>query len=340
VVLITGGQMTAGEAAALEKRAQAEQINVNRLLIAVGAADDATAAEVSGAADTHGFDAPAPTGLGGLLIPGQQRPSDEVPNPSNPVGFLQQAMVRDTDMAQTIRDETVETRYDSDTGEEVATITTYHMQDGSKHIKTVNAEADFSDRGPAITESHFDKDGNFVSETSSVTFNELGDHSVVNAKVTTVKLADRTVTTLIEHPNGTKYGTIHTPDGRQADVPLALFNHPVMSTVGAGFSGLEAQAGSGIPMLTAEAAEHVRVGAKYGGPGISVATALWDIAVADSGFERCVAAAEGTTSLAAGTLGGVVAGPTGPVGVFAASLVASGGGQALGNWIGNTFCPR
>ena len=340
VVLITGAQMTTEESAALERRAQAEQVIVNGLLLAVGSADGGTAAKVTGAAQPHGFEAPNPADPGSLIVPGMQRPGDEVPNPSNPVGFLQQAMLRDTDMAETIRDETVETRYDPATGEELSTTTTLYMQDGSKHVKTVNAKPLFSDRGPGITETHFDKDGNIISETSSVTFNEFAQGSMANAKVTTVVLADRTVITLIERPGGSKSGTITTPGGQPADVPLELFNHPGFTAVGAGFSGLEAQAGRGIPMLTAEATEYARIGGKYGGPGIGIATALWDVAVADSGFQKCVAAAEGATSVAAGTLGGIAAGPTGPVGVAVASIAASGGGQALGNWIGNTFCPR
>ncbi|MGB3353364.1 MAG: hypothetical protein WBB00_11370 [Mycobacterium sp.] len=340
VVLITGAAMTAEEAAALERRAQAEQITVNGLLLAVGAADDATAAAVTAAAKPHGFEAPNLGGLDNLLTPGTQQPADDVPDPSSPVGFLQQAMLRDTDMAQTIRDIKVETRYDPVTGEEMSTTSTYVMQDGSTRVRTASATSAFTDRSPAITEWQFDRDGNLISEASSVTFNEFGHHSLRNSKVTSLKVADGTVTTLIERPDGRRTVTVTTPDGRHADVPLNLLNHPILSTAGAGFSGLESQAQRGIPMLTEEATEHIRVGAKYGGPAIGITTALWDVAVADSEFQRCVAAAEGATSVASGTLGGFVASPTGPGGVFFAALLAGSGGQALGNWIGNTFCPR
>ena len=340
VVLISGAAMTAEQAAALERRAQAEQMTVNTLLLAVGAADDDTAAAVTGAATSNGFQEPDPTSLDSMLVPDPQRPGDDVPDPSNPVGFLQQAMLRDADMAQTTRDKTVETTFDPITGEEVSTTTTLVMQDGSTHARTVNATSEFSDRSPAITERYSDKDGNLISEASSVTFNEFGHHSLTNSKVTTVKLADGTVTTLIERPDGRRSATVTTPDGRHADVPLDLFNHPVLSTAGAGFSGLEAQAQHGIPILTEEAAEHVRVGAKYGGPAIGIATALWDVAVAESGFEKCVAVAEGATSVASGTIAGVATAGSAPWLVVPAVLVASGGGQLLGNWVGNTFCPR
>lgn len=340
VVLITGAQLTAEEAAALERRAQAEQTAVNRLLLAVGAADDETAAKVAAAATPHGFDALSPGDPGSLLVPGGQKPGDEVPNPSHPVGFLQQAILRDTDMAQTIRDTKVETRYDPTTGEEMATTTTHYMQDGSKYVRTVNAEPQFSDRGPLTTEVHFDKDGNKISTTTSVLFEEWAHDSLAGSKSTTTQLADGTVINFLERPNGQKVGTIRTPDGRQADVPLDLYNHPVLTAAGAALSGLENQAGRGIPMLTDEAVEKVRIGAKYGGPALGIGAALWDIAVADTGFEKCVAAAEGATSLAAGTLGGIATASFSPPITALAVFGASGAGQALGNWIGNTFCPR
>lgn len=340
VVLITGAQLTAEQTAALERRAQAEQAAVNRLLLAVGAADDETAAAVTGAAQPFGFEVLHPAGIGSLLLPGSQNPGDEVPNPSTSMGLLQQATIRDADMAQTIRDTKVEKQFNPDTGEEVATTTTLFMQDGSRHVRTVNAEPHFSDRGPLTTEVQFDKDGNKISEATSVVFEDWAHHGLAGSKSTTTQLADGTVIHFLERPNGQRVGTITTPDGRQADVPLDLYNHPVLTAVGAGISGLENQAGRGIPMLTDEAADKVRIGAKYGGPALGIATALWDIAVADTDFERCVAAAEGATSVAAGTLGGLGTSWGGPVVVIPAVVIASGGGQALGNWIGNTFCPR
>jgi hypothetical protein len=340
VVLITGAQMTSEEAAALEKRAQAEQTVVNGLLLAVGAADDETAADVMSKAKPHGFGAPDRSDPTSLLLPSTQRPGDEVPNPSNPVGFLQQATLRDADMAQTVRDTKAETQYDPGTGEEMATTTTYFMQDGSRHVNTVNARTEWSDRSPAIKETHFDKEGDIVSETTSVTYNEHARDEMANVKVTSVRMADGTLTTLLEHPGGRRSGTITTPDGRHADVPLNLLNHPILTTGSGAISGLEAQAGRGIPMLTEEAAEHVRVGAKYGGPGLSIATALWDVAVADSGFEKCVASAEGVTSVTSGVLAGAATSGAGPWVAVPVSVLAGSGGQALGNWIGNTFCPR
>ncbi|WP_074133172.1 hypothetical protein [Mycolicibacterium houstonense] len=331
VVLITGAQMTAEQAAALEKRAQSEQVAVNAMLLAVGAADDNAAAKVMSAAQPHGFEAPNPGSPGNILLPGLPKPGDEVPNPSNPVGMMQQGILRDTDMSQTVRDTTVETKHDPATGELVSTTTTVYMQDGSKHVKVVNAQSSFRDRGPATVETYYGKDGQVIAETSFVTFNDLAPEGYKNAKVTTTKFADQTAVTLIEHANGNVTGTIVTPNGGPTDVPLDFFNHPILTGAGGGLSALE---------KLSTASDNIRAGAKYGGPALGIATALWDVAVADSSFKRCVAAVEGATSVTAGTLGGIVASPSTPLGAAAVSILAGAGGQALGNWIGNTFCPR
>jgi len=113
-----------------------------------------------------------------------------------------------------------------------------------------------------------------------------------------------------------------------------------MNGVDSTITGLGAQAERGIPRLTDEALEHLKVGTKYGGPALGVANALWSVAVADSGFERCVAAAEGTTSVTAGLLAGLATSEAGPWVAVPVALVAGEGGTALGNWIGNTFCQR
>ncbi|VEG58185.1 Uncharacterised protein [Mycolicibacterium aurum] len=343
VVLIAGTRMTLDEAAALEKRAQAEQMTVNGLLLKVGAADDDTADSLAAAAMPYGVDMPGtsdPNDPFRIPTSGSQRPGDEVPNPSNPVGMMQQAVIRDTDMAQTVRDTKTETKYDPATGEEISTTTTIYKQDGSRHVTTVNARPTFSDRGPTTTETHFDKDGDEISETSSFTFNDFGDHGMENANVTTVTFPNGTVTTLIEYPGGGRSATVQVPGRPPADVPLELFDNPALMTGEAAITGLESQAPRGFPMLSDDAAERVRIGAKYGGPALGIATALWDVAVADSGFQRCVATAEGVTSLTTGALAGLATSEMGPWVAITAAIGASEGGTALGNWIGNTFCPR
>ena len=312
VVLIHGGQMTVEQAAALEKRAQSEQVNVNSLLARVGIADEDAAGKLTSAAQQHGFEIPNPGGLGGLL-PGIQRPGDEVPNPLSPIGILQQGALRDTDMSQTVRETTVETQYSPTTGEAVSTTTTRYMMDGSKHIETVNAKPDFSDRGPLTTNVHIDRNGNEVSRTTTVTFKSTARDGMAGKTISTTQYANGTIAEVTKWPDGKETAFVRTADGRQADVPINLIDHPILSPLGA--TG------------------------KYFGPGVSIATSLWDIAVAETSFQKCVATAEGVTSVTAGTLAGIAASETGPLAI-PIGLTAALGGEALGNWIGNTFCPR
>lgn len=319
VVLVKGGQMTVEQAAALERRAQSEQVTVNGLLAKVGAADEGSAGKVTSAAQRHGFAVPNPGGLGSLF-PGIQKPGDEVPNPMSPLGVMQQSIIRDGVMETTVRETKVEKYLNPDTGEEVATITTVYMMDGSKHVRTVSTKSEFSDRGPGTTEVHFDKNGNEISRTTSATFNEWAHPSVAGKTISTTQYANGTRAELTEWPDGRQMLVVTTPDGRQSDVPINLTDHPVMSPLGAVVGVLP--------------------GGTYTGPGASIATSLYDIAVADSTFEKCVATAEGATSLAAGTLAGLATSEAGPLVSIPVALVAAGGGEALGNWIGNTFCPR
>ncbi|WP_277225854.1 hypothetical protein, partial [Mycolicibacterium hassiacum] len=345
VVLITGAPMTAEQAADLERRAQAEQTAVNTLLVDVGAADDNTASKIMNAARPHGFEAPDPHDLGSLMTGQTQQPPNEVPDPLNPLGLLQQAAIRDADMTTTVRETTERKIYNQETGEEIATEITLYMQDGSKTVRTVYNKPNFPDRTPKTVEERFDKNGNKVWTVSSLKWHESKNPALRDP-------LDGAATTVIEFSNGTSVEFIfwpddrppsiyvHDPSGIQQDIPLNLLNHPVLNTASAGFSGLEKYAEKGIPFLSSDISKKVQVGAKYGGPGIAIATALWDIAAADNGFQRCVATAEAVGSLTAGTIAGLLGLPTGPATAFALSLLTSAGGQAIGNWVGNTFCPR
>ncbi len=158
-----------------------------------------------------------------------------MPNPLSPVGTIQQGTLRDAEMGQTVRDTKVETKYDPVTGgEELYTKkTTIYMMDGSRHERTAHTKSDFSDRSPSVVERHIDKNGKLVSETSSVTYTEFARNDMANAKVTTVRMADGTLTTFIERPDGRRSATVTTPDGRQADVPVNLLNHPALTATDA-----------------------------------------------------------------------------------------------------------
>jgi hypothetical protein len=60
VVLIKPARVSAEKAASLQTQAKAEQAEINRLLVAVGDADNGTAAKVQAAAKDFGFALPAP----------------------------------------------------------------------------------------------------------------------------------------------------------------------------------------------------------------------------------------------------------------------------------------
>ncbi|MCF6389114.1 hypothetical protein L2K20_19230 [Mycobacterium sp. MBM] len=332
VVLITGGQMTAEEAAALEKRAQAEQLTVNGLLSAVGAADDQTAAAVNAAAQHHGFQHPDPTGLDNL-VPGAAKPADEVPNPSATTGLMQQAILRDIDMAQTIRDTKVETDGD-------ITTTTHTMQDGSRQVVTEDNEYQW-DRGPTLSVTHYDKDGNFVSQTSTVTWKPDTTHAVRGATSTSTRFADGTLLQSTEWPDGRATATVHMPDGRQGDIPIEFFSNPPTAIAGGGLTGLQTyiEQGGSIPKLSAGALDNLAAGAKFAGPAVGFAEMLFNVAGAETAFERCVDMYAGAGSIAGGFAPILVPG----AGWAAAGLLSIGGsqiGSAFGTFLGNQFCIR
>ncbi|BDE01878.1 hypothetical protein FKW78_05610 [Mycolicibacterium fortuitum] len=327
VVLITGGEMTAEQAAALEKRAQAEQADVNELLKLVGAADDAASAKLIAAAKLRAPDPNNPRDI----ITAMGKPVDEVPNPASGEGQMQQAVIRDAEMEQQVRETKVETKYDPVTGAEVSTITTIYKQNGSKDVIEVHSKSYFDDREPATINENYDKNGNLVAKTEFVKYKDWAPYGMGGAEVMTTTYPDKTSATVTQYPDGRKLATVTRPGGVPQDVPLNVFSHPALAATSNGLSGLE---------KLKDAHDFVKAGGKYGGPAVSFATALWDVTAAGSDFQRCVAIAEGATSLTAGVLGGIVASPSTPAGAIAVSYIASTGGQALGNWLGNTFCPR
>ena len=332
VVLVTGGQMTAEQAAELERRAQAEQVTVNGLLSAVGAADDKTADSVTAAGKEHGFQSPDPTSLDNLL-PGVARPGDDVPNPSSATGLMQQAMLRDIDMAQTIRDTKVETDGD-------ITTTTHTMQDGSKQVITEDNEYKW-DRGPTLRVTHYDKDGNFVSQTSTVTWIPDTSYALRGATTTTTRLADGTILEQTQWPDGRATATVHTPDGRQGDIPIEFFSNPPAVVAGGAATGLEKfiEQGGTIPRLSAGALDNLAVGAKFAGPAVGVAEMLLNIAGAQTAFERCVDTYTGVGSIAGGFAPLMVPG-VGWLGAVPLSVVGSQAAGAFGTFLGNQFCSR
>ncbi len=149
------------------------------------------------------------------------RPSDDVPSPAAATGLLQQAMLRDIDMSQTIRDTEVEVDGD-------ITTTTHTMQDGSKQVVTEDHEYQW-DRGPTLRVTHYDKDGNFLSQTSTVTWKDSTTHSLRGATTTSTRLADGTLLETHQWPNGRTEAKVYTPDGREGDIPIEILSNPPYS---------------------------------------------------------------------------------------------------------------
>lgn len=333
VVLIKPAQMSAEKAASLQKQAEAEQAEINRLLLAVGDADDETAAAVQAAAKDIGFEPPDRNSPFYGMKPGEVPPGDEVPNPRFPMGRVQQAMTRQQDMATTVRDSREYT--DSD-GQHHKTLT---MMDGSRH-----EILEWGTYDPSVDDTYYDKNGKMISDTFS-------QQQYNGVKLTEITFGDGTTVTMTCTPDGTCSGGVTTADGRHGVLPEEFFTHPALTTVGGGLTGLEKQAvsGRGIPMLTPGSVENVGKAAKFTGPALGVATALYDTVTASTLQDACVAAISGTAGVAGGEATGVLAGAAAaPLSeVFPAAVpLAAAGGNMLGGWtfgyvggiIGNIVC--
>lgn len=313
VVLVDQTMMSAEQAAALEKQAEVEQITVNALLLDVGNADEHTASTVQAAARPFHYDAPKPSVFATGELP---MPDDEVPNPLRPDGLVQQDMIRKNDLAQSVRDETVE--YTSDD----QVVTTLYMMDGSKHVIH-----EWGDDIPHISDSYYDEDGNWISSTMSF------HNPLTNADVTEIQFGDGTIVTMNKNSDGSVSGGVTTADGRNAPLPSEFFTHPALTSVQGAMTLLDkaGETGRGIPVLRADQLDRVGSFGRYAGPAVGVATAILDVVTADTLQDACVAA------IAAGY--GAVGAPAG--GMLAAGAASAtpaavpwmyAGGSVLGTW--------
>ena len=98
--------------------------------------------------------------------------------------------------------------------------------------------------------------------------------------------------------SGHRSATSTPPAGESSTVPVGLIDKISTSTT-AGMSGLEKHIahGGSLPMVTAESVESIGKTMKYGGPALTAATTVFDMVMADSSKERCIA-------LVAGAAGG------------------------------------
>lgn len=338
VVLIKPAALTAEQMNALNRRVVAEQAAVNQLLVAVGSADENTASNVTAAAQGFGFT--APTGLGGLMVPGAQRPADEVPNPSSAPGIYQQNLIRGEDMSVTVRDTTQ--GYDKD-GHYVKTLT---MQDGSKHVIT-EYHSDYAQGVPEMTtDEYWGANGNWLSKTSTTKTPNGTTQTIIN-------WADGTQFVGSVTADGQRSAAFTLPDGRHGVLPPdnPFFTGAVPTVVGGAATGLEAYVGrgGGIPGLSMDAVENVGKGARYAGPAVGVLTTIYAMGSAPTLHDACVAGIAGTFGIAGDYAGGVAGGAvggaipgvdvvTGPGGAIIGAYYGGEWMKSLGAKVGEAFC--
>ncbi|MDZ4269327.1 MAG: hypothetical protein U1D00_27215 [Mycobacterium sp.] len=341
VVLIDPAYMSEEELAELQALALEEQAAVNGLLVAVGEADDATANAVLAAGNKFGFvqEAGPEADLAGLLLPVAQRPGDQVADPRSPVGMMAQEAVRSADEAQNVR-EVIES-----TDEYGNEVTTAIKQDGGKTVSYRMDPYDDTSKMNFFMMEEFDKDGNFVARTSSW-------HEMVNdCDYTSITYADGSNLTMSMDPSGYRTAGFTTADGRHRAVPVELIDSISMGTT-AGMSGLEKHIarGGSLPMITGDSVDTIGKTMKFGGPALTAATTVFDMAMADSGKDRCIALVAGVAGggggwggaelgAAAGLLGGPAAPLTVPGGAILFAFFGGLGGSQLGRFIGEVVCP-
>ena len=276
------------------------------------------------------------------MIPGAQKPVDEVPNPSDPIGLFQQNVALGEDMGLNVQD--TEEGYD-DRGNRVKTLT---MQDGSKHFIT-EYEYNYDCGIPEMTtDLHVDAEGNEITWTTSEVHHPNG------MLKTNISFPDGTHFVGTQTPEGVKTAAFTLPDGRHGVLPPnnPFFSGNVPTAVGGALTGLDAHAGRGgkIPMLSADAVENIGKGAKYGGPALGILTTIYDMGVAETPYDRCIAGFAGGFGVVGdyvGGWGGAAAGTIAPPGWQAWTVAAASvggayfGGQwmkSLGAKIGVGFC--
>ncbi|MDT5178911.1 MAG: hypothetical protein QOJ95_3109 [Mycobacterium sp.] len=341
VVLIDPVRMSAEDLAKLETLARSEQEAINGLLSAVGDADDATANAVVAAGKDFGFvEAGSPTDLGSMMVPVAQRPGDQVPDPRDALGVVAQEAIRNGDMSVNVRD--VSAPVKDQYGDEVTTVT---MQDGSKKVLTKYDPFDWPSKQNFASVTEYDKDGDQVSETSS--WHDFGTDS----DITTTTWPSGASYTMTMDSSGYRSAGFTTADGRHSAVPVAMIDD-LSNYSGGLMTGLEKHiaGGGSLPMVTAESIENVGKATKFGGPALSLATTAFDMMMAETPRDACIAAVSGAGGFGGGwglAEGGAAAGalfpPAAPIAVpvLAAGGAILGGfwGADLGKFVGEVVCP-
>lgn len=154
---------------------------------------------------------------------------------------------------------------------------------------------------------------------------------------------------MTQTPDGTTTGGVIAADGRQGVLPDTFFTHPSLTMVGGALTGLEEQTKRGIPMLSPQSVDDLGKAAKYGGPALGVATALYDTVTAQTFYDGCVAAISGGAGVGGGYAGGTLAAAgVSALGMPQLAPVFAAGGSMAGAWtfgyvggvVGNIVCPK
>jgi hypothetical protein len=223
--------------------------------------------------------------------------------------------------------------------------TTVTKQDGSKQVLTTYDPFDWPSKQNFASVTEYDKDGNEVSKTSS--WHDVG----TDCDYTVTTWPNGATNTMTMDSTGHRTAGFTTADGRHSAVPVELIENNSLAS-GAGLSGLEKHIvnGGGLPVVTAESIENVGKAAKFGGPALTIATTVFDMAMAENDHDRCIAFVAGAVGAGGGWAGaeggaaaGLATGPLAPGAVpifaFFGALGGGLGGTKLGNFIGDVVCP-
>jgi uncharacterized protein YukE len=331
VVMIDPAGMSAERASELQKQAEAAQAEINPLASAVKEADAATSRALLAARTTEGLSFNIPVyGPPGTIPP---YPVDDVPDPGTPEGKQFQDIALATNMASTVRD--ISKTEDAHGNH----VTTFTMLDGSTQVATEYVDQGLPSQNVyppgTINVLHTDKSGHFVSQTTTIPREGGG-------KSTEVWYAGGTHLVLSETADGKRTGSVTTAEGKHGVLPDSFFNDPIPTLAGGALSGLETKANQGIPALTASELEKVKLGAKWGGPALGLATMVYGMVSADTLHDRCVAAWSGGAGLVGGFATSVAVGAVPGVGPIASMGANVAGGFVfgyVGELVGNVMCP-
>ncbi|MBF6177294.1 Uncharacterised protein [Nocardia otitidiscaviarum] len=357
VVLLKPEPMDDERYKALQNAQKAMQTNViNPLLVEFDAADKDLVHRVFTVASKY---TSIPLSIA-QLVP---KPDSGVPVPNTEDGLARQEQIQKQDAATTVRDTQEQEWYGN-------TKTTITMQDGSKHVVvSIGSIEDTSGYSPERysynelglpmgsdglplgspptgwsyqVETVYDPSGKVVATTSTKTDPTSG------YKTTESVITDQSRTVLWQDADGRRGGTVtDLTTGTTTPIPEPIIDrslnmpttadltHPVLTSVGGAISGLENYAGktgASIPGISDAQIKSVGIGAKYGGPGLSLAVTAWDVWNAETATQKCIAGISGTAGTAGGVVAGGLATSTG-IGAVATVPIAMGG-TWLAGWLG------